>query len=154
MGSSGINAVHGIDELKQNKIEIMEYKEEVRALMMKNDDAISLLDRKLKQFLQDISNNKKALIDIKNLREEDQQVLLSKVLEQQQSLDKLFNTIEEKDKAFEKMQRDQISSVQFLQSNMEESTLGRNIDKHLADRVKALEVQKVEEMKRNRKYHF
>jgi len=142
--------IRNINELKQNKIEIMEYKEEVRALMMKNDDAISLLDRKLKQSLQDILNNKKALIDIKNLREEDQQVLLSKVLEQQQSLDKLFNTIEEKDKALEKMQRDQISSTQFLQSNMEESTSGRNIDKHLADRVQALEVQKVEEMKRNR----
>ena len=37
---------------------------------------------------------------------------------------------------------------------MEESTLGRNIDKHLADRVQALEVQKVEEMKRDGKYHF
>ena len=37
---------------------------------------------------------------------------------------------------------------------MEESTLGRNIDIHLADRVQALEVQKVEEMKRNREYLF
>ena len=102
--------IKNINELKLNQFDFDENKKEVGRALLKNNLAIDGLDQKYNNSTKEITDNKKGLKDIKTCREEDQQLLL-KVSEQQQSLEKFFKSTEEKLEYFEKMQREQVIKI-------------------------------------------
>jgi len=126
--------IKNIDELKLNLSDFDEHKKEVGKAILKNNLAIDGLQQKYNHSTKDITDNMKGLKDIKTW-EEDQQQLLLKVSEQQQSLDKFSKSTEEKFKYFEKMQREQIGSFKMGESESNKKSSGHLELQTVEDRI-------------------
>ena len=84
-------------ESKQEKTQFQKFEKEVAKILekMENNEAITLLSKKYNQLTEQISNNERNLNVVKCRIHDDQELLVQKVSEQQQSLMTFFETIEE-----------------------------------------------------------
>ena len=99
-----------IERSNQNMIDLLDLRKEVNTISetLKNHNTVEALNTKYNHCIEEIANNEKNINLIKLKKEEEQHQLLYKIAEQQKSLTNFFETIEEKFKCFEKIQKDQV----------------------------------------------
>ena len=93
-----------MEDSKQERTKLKKKKKEVSRHLerMENNEAIPLLSKKYNQLTEQISNNERNLNVVKCRSHDNQELLVQKVFEQQQSLVTFFEVIGENFSKFEK----------------------------------------------------
>eukprot|EP00092_Neocalanus_flemingeri_P009145 GFUD01009846.1.p1 GENE.GFUD01009846.1~~GFUD01009846.1.p1 ORF type:complete len:1484 (+),score=566.18 GFUD01009846.1:348-4454(+) len=129
-------------ESKQEILEFEQFKMDITAKLSdisKEKDNFFLLDEKCNQLIGHIAKCETELNDVKRCIESDQEQLVKKVVNQRQSLDSFFKSIEDKFDNLEKTKNEEMKNHEKLELKSCEQDSKMEELKYLVDRLEILE---------------
>eukprot|EP00092_Neocalanus_flemingeri_P038985 GFUD01042439.1.p1 GENE.GFUD01042439.1~~GFUD01042439.1.p1 ORF type:complete len:1369 (+),score=525.37 GFUD01042439.1:46-4152(+) len=129
-------------ESKQEILEFEQFKMDIAAKLSdisKEKDNFFLLDEKCNQLIGHIAKCETELNDVKRCIESDQEQLVKKVVNQRQSLDSFFKSIEDKFDNLEKTKNEEKRNLEKLELKSCEQDSKMVEMKYLVDRIEVLE---------------